>query len=118
GLGVSGIVHAVSVTVRPCAPSEWELWRELRLRALADAPDAFAEQEAKARARPEVDWRAFVAPRPDAVRLLAWDGATAVGMVVVVAALPPARSHVYAMWVAPAARRRGIGRALLATGLA
>ena len=57
----------VSIEVRPARPSQWETWRDLRLRALTDAPAAFAETHAQAIARGDAEWRALVAPRPDAV---------------------------------------------------
>ena len=33
--------HVMDVCVRRLTANDWELWRDLRLRSLADAPDAF-----------------------------------------------------------------------------
>jgi dihydropteroate synthase len=107
------------MTVRQASPHDWERWRELRLRALADAPDAFGETLAEARAQGDVHWRSHVAPRRDAVRLLAERDAAAVGMAVVAIDPDDRRcAQVFAMWVAPEARGLGIAAALVQHGLA
>lgn len=108
----------MAVSVRIATPADWETWRDLRLRALADSPDAFRETLAAARAYDDAAWRRFVAPRPDAVRLLAERDGVAVGMCVVLIADDQRRANVYAMWVAPEARGAGAGTRLLDAGLA
>jgi dihydropteroate synthase len=107
------------VSVREALPADWRTWRELRLRALADAPEAFGEVHAEVAAREEKAWHDAVAPRTGVVRYLAERDGAPVGMMVV--ALDPTdatRAHVYAMWVAPEARDRGIGGELVRAGLA
>jgi dihydropteroate synthase len=107
------------VTVREARTGDWRIWRELRLRALAGAPDAFGEEYAEVAARDEKAWHDAVAPRPDAIRLLGERDGVPAGMMVV--ALEPTdarRAHVYAMWVATEARGSGIGAALVRAGLA
>lgn len=106
----------MTIAVRSARPSQWDLWRDLRLRALQDAPNAFGETYAFAVARTDAQWREHVAPRLDSARLLAWDGDRPVGMMVVVAT-PPDQAKVYAMWVAPEARRHGVATALVRAGL-
>ncbi|MGE0869457.1 MAG: dihydropteroate synthase [Kofleriaceae bacterium] len=105
-----------SVTVRPVG-DRWETWRALRLRALADAPYAFAETLEAATARTDADWSERVAPRPDRTQLIAEHAGNPVGMAMVVldpAGPEPYRSaNLYAMWVAPQVRRMGVARALL-----
>lgn len=102
----------MSLRIRVAAPTEWRMWRELRLRALADSPDAFGETLEGARARDEAAWASSTATDPARVVLIAEDGGwigTAVARVT-----PDDRcAHLYAMWVAPEARRRGVGRALV-----
>ncbi len=103
--------------VREAKPGEWELWRALRLRALAESPDAFGETLAEAQTHDEAGWRHFVAWGPDRSRLVAEDGGVPIGMCVVVLAGDQRKANVYAMWVAPEARGRGVGKALIEAAL-
>ena len=57
----------MSARVRFASPEEWERVRELRLRALADAPDAFSATLESERDAPESGWRSMVT---------GWEGAT------------------------------------------
>ena len=45
-----------AVRVRTLGGHEWPLYRALRLRALADAPEAFGSTLAEEEARPDADW--------------------------------------------------------------
>lgn len=101
--------------VRRVTPDEWETLRDVRLRALADAPDAFGTTHAEAVARPDDWWRAWAATSAGAgtqAMVLAWDGGHAIGIAGVFATDDGAW-QVISMWVDPAARGRGAGRALL-----
>ncbi|HUS32921.1 MAG TPA: GNAT family N-acetyltransferase [Kofleriaceae bacterium] len=101
----------MSLIVRPARPEDWRAWRELRLRALAEAPDAFAQTLADVRDGDDAAWQSWVRPRNDAIRLFAERDGVPIGqMVVIIAADDPRRANVYAMWVAPEARRTGLGR--------
>jgi dihydropteroate synthase len=102
------------MTVRQASPQDWERWRDLRLRAFAEAPAAPGETLAEATAQGDAHWKSHVARRPDAVRLLAERDAAAVGMAVV-AIDPDDRRHaqVFALWVAPEARGLGVANALV-----
>jgi len=99
--------------VRTILPREWVRWRELRLRALADAPDAFGETLEHARTRDEAGWRDQVSPKVGVGRFVAEHEGALVGMVVLVAGARFGHANVYAMWVAPEARRLGVGTVLL-----
>src|SRR5689334_23740803 len=104
--------------VRQLRPQEWRLWRDLRLRALADAPEAFGETLAEARAKGDDSWQARAAARPDTAPLVAERDGAPVGMAVaVIDADDPVRADLYAMWVAPEARRGGLARALVDAAL-
>ncbi len=95
--------------VRVVEPHEWERFRALRLRALREDPAAFgATLEAESALAPEA-WQERMT-RPGTVRLVAEEGGAWVGLVGV--ALQPA-PEVFGMWVAPEARGRGVGLALL-----
>jgi GNAT superfamily N-acetyltransferase len=103
--------------VRALGDGEAALFRELRLRALADAPDAFAQTLAHAEAQPPSYWeeltRSVTAPGGRAM-FVAEDGPRAVGLVFgLLDSARPTVGRVGGMWVAPEARGRGAGLALL-----
>jgi GNAT superfamily N-acetyltransferase len=107
-----------SVSVRALAAHEWPLLRELRLAALADAPDAFGRTYEQERPLPDTFWErqlAATVASPSAISAVADRDGCAVG--IVYAALPPdepGTARLYSMWVAPAARGAGAGDALVA----
>lgn len=92
---------------------DWERVRTLRLRALRDAPDAFARTHAEEAAQPPAFWRDRLAS-PVAATFLAVTSDADVG--VAVGAPFPERdgaAGLFAMWVAPEARGRGVGDELV-----
>ncbi len=106
-------------SVRTFAPHEWRTYRDLRLRALADSPDAFGRTLTGEQQRQDVDWAARLALGADAryhLPLVAEVGAKPVGLAW--GRIDPSERevvHVYQMWVGPNFRRLGIGRMLLGT---
>jgi len=109
----------VSLIVRPALPQDWRELRDVRLRALADAPDAFGEVLERARQLDDAGWESRTSRRPGILVLVAERERTPVGMmVVVIGPDDPRRANVYAMWVAPDARGAGVGRKLIDNGLA
>jgi GNAT superfamily N-acetyltransferase len=104
------------VAVRRIRADEWQALRELRLRALADAPDAFGAGLEDSQARPDAWWRDWArrgAESEEAATFFAVDGERPVGMAGGFRHEPERSVTVLAMWVAPEARRAGTGRALL-----
>jgi GNAT superfamily N-acetyltransferase len=105
------------VSLRRLAPPEVALHRDLRLRALRESPDSFGESFADAAARPPHYWETLTrsVTEPGAqIMLLACNGEDVLGSVY--GLLDRARAgagRVGGMWVDPAWRRRGVGRALL-----
>ena len=90
-------------------PDGWRLWRELRLAALMEAPDAFGStlREWSGAADTEQRWRA----RLEAVPLnlvVTCDGEPA-GMVSAKGPEGDRPVELLSMWVAPACRGRGVG---------
>jgi GNAT superfamily N-acetyltransferase len=103
------------VEVRRVRPDEWRALRDTRLRALEDAPEAFATRFEEARLRPDdwwVDWAARSAVGESQAMFLAWEGASPVGIVGTFVE-EDGRRWLIAMWTDPASRGRGVGRALV-----
>ena len=102
--------------IRRIRPEDWRTLRELRLRALADAPEAFGSSLAASQARPDAWWRDWAgegAESEQTATFLALDRGRAAGMAGGFRDETGAAVTVVAMWVEPAARRGGTGRALL-----
>ena len=99
--------------IRALRPEEWELLRELRLRALRDSPDSFGPLAEDVAREPDEYWQrgARVFASGHASLFLAERDGAAVGLVSATAAA--GTGYLGAMWVAPAARGAGLGRALV-----
>jgi ribosomal protein S18 acetylase RimI-like enzyme len=88
---------------------DWQVVRDLRLAALQDSPGAFASTYAREAGRTEEEWRdwvgrcAFFAAGTDGIAacIVEQDGEHA------------GWGHLVSMWVAPTARRTGVGSALI-----
>ncbi|MEM9634935.1 MAG: GNAT family N-acetyltransferase [Pseudomonadota bacterium] len=94
------------------AEAQWQRYRAVRLRALADTPDAFLRTFAEEEAFPEEDWRRRLSS--GAKTFVAVLDGSDVGLVT--GAYRRDQSGVaglVGMWVAPEARQRGIGLALV-----
>ncbi len=102
-------------SIRPVRPEEWERARELRLRALADAPDAFGGTLEEERPLGEAEWRSWISGWEGATNrmVVAEDGDAWLGLAVGSITDGDPVGHLYAMWVEPRVRRTGIGRALV-----
>jgi GNAT superfamily N-acetyltransferase len=112
-----GPSNIVPMQLRRLASHEVDLHRDLRLRALRDAPDSFGDTFAQAAAQPLSYWedltRSVTEPGRH-VMFLACRGADVLGSTY--GLLDRERTHtgrVGGMWVDPAWRCRGVGRALL-----
>jgi GNAT superfamily N-acetyltransferase len=107
-----------AVSIRRLTAGDTETFRTVRLAALEDSPDAFGESLAVARAS---DWSARTASGSaftDRGVFIALADERAIGMVFVRCEAPPAPAFLGGMWVHPLYRRHGVGRALVAHGLA
>ncbi len=107
-----------AVSVRAFEAHEWQTCRDLRLRALADAPDAFARTLAEEKGLSDAEWSsrlASSAESPSEFSAVAELGTRAVGLAYARIDLmgAPDVAHLYSMWVDPGARRSGVGWELL-----
>jgi GNAT superfamily N-acetyltransferase len=102
--------------VRRISADEGPLLRELRLASLDDAPEAFGQTHEQAAREPDAEWHSAARAAAQGDRrawFLARDAAGAAIGLVQARRRPPTDCLVFSMWVAPAARRSGAGRALL-----
>jgi ribosomal protein S18 acetylase RimI-like enzyme len=100
--------------VRQARAADWRALRQLRLRALADAPDAFASTLEAEEAFPDRVWRQRAEGGPESVSFIAREGGVDVGLAAVFTEPDaPGRTHLVSMWVAPGYRRRGVAKALV-----
>lgn len=102
--------------VRRLRADEAALFKTLRLRALADAPQAFGSTHAEESQRTDDIWAARLAAPALGSHLQGWPFAAEVdGQPVGLAwvKMDGAAAWVYQVWVAPEARGRGVGAALL-----
>jgi ribosomal protein S18 acetylase RimI-like enzyme len=108
------------IEVRTARPDEWRRVRDLRLRALVDAPDAFGSTFERERANRKPGWLQWISGWEGAVNrlLIADDGDEWVGMAVGSRTGEDELAHLYAMWVDPRSRRAGVGRRLVEEVLA
>lgn len=94
--------------VRPVAPEEWEAWREVRLRALREDADAFCATYERDAALSPAEWQQRMTQPAYLGRLDGTPVAMGGGY-----ADAPGSLQVVAMWTAPEARGRGLGRQIL-----
>jgi GNAT superfamily N-acetyltransferase len=99
------------VELLPVKASDWHVLREVRLKALADSPDAFGTTVDQALALSDAEWRERAGG--EGLTLVALLDGVGVGMGGAVA--PPGRPSVFiwGMWVDASARGLGVGSQLL-----
>jgi len=105
------------VEIRALQAGEIDLHRELRLRALRDAPDSFADAHDEVAAKPRSYWAELTRGFTDAtsaVMFLAAEEDRVLGSTYGFKDRERAdTARVGGMWVEPAVRGQGVGRALL-----
>lgn len=89
----------MSLRIARLHPDDWQLYRDVRLAALLDAPDAFASRHADQTDFTESDWRVGLA----IPCWVAFTGDEPVGMVRV-GDIDAEHPTLISMWVAPSAR--------------
>jgi GNAT superfamily N-acetyltransferase len=89
-----------AIAVRRLDADDWQVLREVRLVALADAPDAFASSWAREHAYEEADWRRILTG--GGCSAVAWRENEPVGLVG--GYVHDGQAELVSMWVAPSAR--------------
>lgn len=111
-----------STIIRTLAPHEWPTWRAIRLRALADSPDAFGSTLADEEARPAQAWAerlsAAAVSGQDYPLVAECDGAPAGLVWAKVDSADASVVNIFQMWVAPECRGRGVAAVLLRAAIA
>jgi len=104
------------MVVRRLRRDEWRRLRDIRLRALADAPGALGEFLEEERGFPAEYWQSIAEDTHQAdgrVCVVAEEDGLLVGMVGGDFRPDDRAVHLVALWVEPAVRGRGVGRALV-----
>jgi GNAT superfamily N-acetyltransferase len=98
------------IELRQIGPDDWQVWRELRLAALEEAPYAFGSQLKDWVDAPEARWRQRLS-EPNAYQVIADRDGTPVGMAG--GFLEDDVAELVSMWVSPKGRGNGVGDALM-----
>jgi GNAT superfamily N-acetyltransferase len=103
--------------IRMAEADEWERIRDVRLRALIDAPDAFGSTFESESEHEESDWRSWITGwegSGDQALFVAEEDEAWLGLALGVRwANRPDPAHLYAMWVDLRSRGAGVGRGLV-----
>ena len=107
----------MTIRITPFHPSQWKLYRELRLAALKDSPEAYASSYAQEIQLDDTVWKnklELAANLSNRVALLANLQSNPSGLVWGIIDQELSDSvNVYQLWVDPKFRRQGIARALI-----
>ncbi|MET4575871.1 GNAT family N-acetyltransferase [Ottowia thiooxydans] len=110
------------ISIRPAEPNEWRTYRDVRLQALLDSPNAFGSTYEAEVGRTDALWAARMAAAASSGQdraLFACDGDRVCGLVwCKLSPDEPMVANIYQMWVDPASRGTGAGRALLGEAIA
>jgi ribosomal protein S18 acetylase RimI-like enzyme len=102
------------IKLRVLSPDDWQVWRELRLAALAEAPYAFGSRLADWQGEGDraERWRERLS-LPGSYNVVALLDKQPAGMASGVPGDDPGVVELISMWVSPAARGRGVGDRLI-----
>lgn len=107
------MIVSAMVEIRRLTAGDWAVWRAVRLEALREAPYAFGStlDEWQGAGDIESRWRARLEAVP--FNVVAEIDGDPVGQASGTASNPSGDVELISMWVAPAARGRGVGEALI-----
>lgn len=101
------------LSIRRLVPADWPLFRQLRLRALADSPDAFWATLEQEQAYDDAKWQEWMSPSKG-LKAVAYLADAPAGMVGAHASPDiEGAAALYSMWVAPAARGTAVAALLV-----
>jgi GNAT superfamily N-acetyltransferase len=98
------------IAIRRLTAGDWQLFREIRLSALREAPHAFGTRAADAERLGADEWRRRLTAR---AAFVAMQGGLAIGLAAGIAADSMEEAELVSMWVDPSRRGRGIGAQLV-----
>lgn len=103
------------ISVRPLGEEDWQQYRDTRLTALRESPEAFAATAEEEEAHDEDFWRLRM---KRSTRLLAEREGTPLGIVSLGRSSDdrPQTSELFGLWVSPEARGSGVATALVRAG--
>ena len=101
----------MEVSVRRITRDDWAAFRAIRLRALADAPDAFGITLGEAQPKPDVAWQDRAGG--PGLLLIGFAGELPVAIGGLHAPEGSLDAYVWGMWVEPAWRGRGLAGSIL-----
>ncbi len=107
------------IEIKPMLPDQWQLHKAVRCAALAEAPFAYSSTLEDALKRSDEDWKHITrqyTSHSNSVTYFAFEDDAACGMSACV--INGEQVELYAVWVDPAYRRKGVGRALIDFGRA
>jgi len=99
--------------IRRVEPEDWELLRDVRLRALREDPDAFLATHAQEAAFADEQWQGR-ASQDNGASFVIEGAAGAEGLATGIVDTDPATVSLVGMWVAPTLRGSGAARELVA----
>jgi GNAT superfamily N-acetyltransferase len=102
------------VTVRETTMEEWKVLRDIRLKALRDAPDAFGSTYQEQAVLADADWRRTISRGGTFLAYIPGVSETEPAGVVYGLHERPGTVELAHMWVRPEARGDGVGEALVA----
>ena len=101
----------MQIKIQRLLPEQWELFRQVRLHALGDSPDAFCSTLEKEEAYLEKDWKARLANENCRTFLALIGDSKPAGLV---AGAPyDSQAGLFGMWVDSDERQKGIGSSLI-----
>ncbi|WP_120970938.1 GNAT family N-acetyltransferase [Comamonas sp. lk] len=110
------------ISIRAVTPQEWSKYRDVRLQALQDSPDAFGSTWEAEVARADDNWSERLAAAATGGKdrvLFAINDEQVCGLIwCKLSDSEPGVADIYQMWVEPAVRGQGAGHALLTQALA